>query len=219
MAGSYWDFLPTVLQIGASIYGADQASKSKKQAAQIGATAEKASVDAQLKGLEMAKEQLAINRAAASPGLLATQEIINRGSTLTPEQEQAVADSRTQSLNALKGSSLRGSARATSAVVSDTDRRVRQGFMDANLNRSATAATGLAGQYFGAGDSLANAAKIGGDVVSQGLIKTGDIQGANVIGQGAVSGQAIGDVGAIIADAVKENAKKERDSSYAKVGG
>lgn len=217
---SFWNFVKDMgplLAVGATLYGADQASKSNNQAATIMAGAQKEGTAAQLEGLKMAKEELAVNRTAASPGLLATQAVINRGATLTPQQETAVADSREEALNALRGSSLRGSARATSAIVSDTDKRVRQGFMDANQGRADSAAAGMAGQYFGAGNNMANNSTAAGGVISQGLVNTGNIQGANAIGQGALRGQAIGDIGAIIADSVKDNVKKERDSSYTRV--
>ena len=216
MAG-FWDFIQVVAPIAATVYGAGQSSKANTQAATTMANAQQAGTDAQLKGLEMAKQELAVNRTAASPGLLAVQERINRGAALTPEQEMAVGDSRTQALNALKGSSLRGSARATSAVVSDTDQRIRNNFMTQNQNAADQAAMGLGGQYFSAGNSMANNATSAGGVISQGLVNTGNIQGANAIGQGALTGQAIGDVGAVLANAAKEKAQEERNANYRSV--
>ncbi len=219
MAGSFWDFLPAALTIGASLYGTSQASKANNKAADTMAGAQKSGTAAQLAGIEAAKKQIAIDQAAASPGLLAEQAVINRGSALTPEQELQVADSREQALNALKGSSLRGSARATSAIVADTDQRVRDNLMQQNLNRADTAAAGLSGQYFNAGNSLANNATNAGTVASQGLVNTGDINAANSIGQGKLTGQAIGDVGALISDNVKNNLQQTRNSTYAPVAG
>lgn len=219
MAGSFWDFVPALITAGATVYGVKQASKSSDAAAKQMTDATKAGTDATLHGLDMAKKELDINRTAASPGLMATQALISRGSALTPQQEMAVADSRDQALNALKGSSLRGSARATSAIVSDTDQRVRNAFMDQNQNRADSAATGLASQYFGAGNMMSNNATQAGNAVSQGLLNTGAINSANTMGQGTLRGQAIGDIGAVIADQVKESIRKDRDSSYQKVGG
>ncbi len=192
---SYWDWLPALITAGATIYGVNQKSQATNQAT-------KQLADANNQSTQILQE----NRTAASPGLLATQDIIGRGSTLTPAQELAVADSRDQALNALKGSSLRGSARATSAIVADTDKRVRDNFMSQNQGQADAAATGLSGQYFGSGTQ-----------VSQGLVNGGNIQAANTLGQGALQGQAIGDVGALIADQVKTNLQNERGSSYAKV--
>jgi hypothetical protein len=189
---SFWSFIPKLLpalaQAGATIYGAQQASEANNKATQI-------MTDAQTSGNAVQVE----NRNAASPGLLATQEIIARGAKLNPMQETAVADTRAQALNALKGSSLRGSARATSAVVADADRRSRDTFMAQNQGRADTAAMNLTPQYFAAGNN-----------VSKGLVDTGKVQADNAMGQGALRGQAIGDVGAIIANTVKESAKRER---------
>lgn len=219
---SFWgfvkDLLPVAAAAGATIYGANQASKANDKATQQMVQAQREGTQAQLEGLRVAREELAVNRNAASPGLLATQEIIARGSKLTPQQEQAVADTRGQALNALKGSSLRGSARTTSAIVADTDQRTRNDFMAQNQGRADSAALGLAGHYFGSGTNMANNATQTGNAISSGLTNTGTIQASNTIGQGALRGQTIGDVGAIIADAAKEAMAKERDSSYQRIG-
>jgi len=196
---SFWSFIkdvmPTAMKAGSIIYGASQEAKATKQAAQ------------QLQSGNTAATQVAQeSRAAASPGLLATQEIIARGGKLNPVQEAAVQDSRAQALNALKGSSLRGSARATSAVVSDTDRRVRDNLAAQNQARADSAAGGLTQQYFNTGNT-----------VSQGLMNTGEIDASSTLGQSKVRGQAIGDIGAIIADSLKGDLAKKRDSSYERV--
>jgi len=218
---SFWDFipkiLPTVLKAGATIYGAKQSADASNQAASQAIDASNKATAAELEGLREAQRNLEINRTAASPGLLATQEIIGRGARLTPEQELLVQDSRDQALSSLRGSSLRGSARATSAVVSDVDKRVRGGFTTQNQNRADTASRALAGQYFGAGSQVADTAAQQGRAASRGLIDTGNVQSATTFGQGKIRGQAIGDVGAVIADAIKENMGKERDSSFKRV--
>lgn len=216
---SFWEgLLKVAVPAAATLYGAKMASDASDKAAKQATQATQAGTDVQLEGLKVAQQNLEVNRRAASPGLLRTQEIIARGSRLTPEQEQAVEDSRRQSINALKGSSLRGSARATSALVSDTDKRVRNNFMTQNQNAADSAARSLAGQYFGAGTNIANNATQTGNAVSQGLVNQGNIQASNTLGQGALRGQAIGDVGAIIADSVKNDFQDKRDSSYERVG-
>lgn len=214
---SFWESILTVaIPAAATIYGASLASKSNDKAAQQMTQATQAGTDAQLQGLKIAQKNLEVNRKAASPGLLRIQEVIARGAQLTPEQELAVDDSRREALNALKGSSLRGSGRATSAIVSDVDNRTRTAFMDSNRRAADTAAAGLSGQYFGAGTNIANNATATGNAVSTGLVNTGTIQASNTLGQGALRGQAIGDVGAIIADAAKEQFQEERKRQYDK---
>ena len=216
---SFWaSILKVALPAAATLYGAKVASDANAQAANQASQASQAATDAQLKGLEIAQKNLEINRAAASPGLTATQEIINRGSKLTPEQEQYVADSRDQSLNSLKGSSLRGSARATSAIVSDTDNRVRNNFLTQNQNAATNAATNLSNQYFNSGKSIADNAVNSGNTASAGLTDQGNIQANSTLGQGTLNGQAIGDVGALISDGIKSSINEKRDSSYERVG-
>ncbi len=222
MAG-FWDFLPTALQVAATIYGTKQASDANNKATQTLTEAQRAGTAAQVAGLNTAKQITQQNQGAASPGLMAEQAIVNRGSTLTPAQEIAVEDSRTQAINALNGTGLRGSARATSATIADTDRRVRDEFMQQNQNNANTAAGALSGQYFQAGNNLATNATNTGAVISQGLTNTGDVQGSNDIGQGKLAGQAIGDVGATIANTLKNNIVQKNlttpvPTSYAKVG-
>ncbi len=216
---SFWgNILKVALPAAATLYGAKMASDANKEAAQQATQATQDATKAQTDALELSKKNLEVNQRAASPGLLRTQEIIARGAKLTPEQEQSVQDSRNQAINALKGSSLRGSARATSALISDTDKRVRNNFMTQNQNSADTAARSLAGQYFGANQNLANNAVKTGNSVSQGLVNQGNIQASNTLGQGALQGQAIGDVAAIIADSAKNDFQEKRESSYESVG-
>lgn len=205
---SFWTFLKDVtplLAVGATVYGANQSAQANTQAANT-------MTAAQDKAMTAANTVYKANQGAASPGLLATQAVINRGSRLSPEQEQQVADTRAQALNALKGSSLRGSARTTAAIIADTDKRTRDNLMSQNQTRADNAAGTLTGQYFNAANNIAN-------VSSQGLVNSGNISAANTLGQAQISGQAIGDIGAIIADAAKTKAQEERKRSYAKVGG
>ena len=218
---SFWNFvkevLPVAIPAAATIYGANQVSKANNQAAQISTQATQDATSAQLAGLEQAQENLIVNRNAASPGLLATQKIIARGSKLTPEQETAVADSRGQALNSLKGSSLRGSGRATAAIVSDVDNRVRNNFMAQNQTASDNAAKYLSSGFFSSNSALAGNQAQQGSTISKGLTTTGDIQASNTQGQAAIQGQAIGDVGALIADSLKASQQEKRDSSYERV--
>lgn len=215
---SFWNFIKDVAPIAATIYGASQTSKASNAATQQANQANKDATQIQLKSLEDANRNLEVNRAAASPGLLRTQEIIARGSTLTPEQIMAVEDSRREGINALKGSSLRGSARATSAIVNDIDTRQRNNFMATNQSNADSAAKGLATQYFGAGADVANLQAKQGTVASQGLINSGNLIAQNTLGQAATRGNAIGDISAILTNKAKQSIQDERDQNYGNTG-
>lgn len=202
MAG-FWDFLPTILQVGATLYGVKEASDANTKAANTLAQAQQAGTAAQVTANNNAAAVEAANQAAASPGLIADQAIINRGTALTPAQQQAVTDANTTAINAMNGTGLRGSARAVAATVADTTNRNTATFEQQNQNNVNNAAGQLTGNYFASGNNLANNAVNTGTAISNGLINTGTIAGANDIGQGKLAGQAIGDIGATAANTIK----------------
>src|ERR1035437_3925853 len=202
---SYWDFIPAALSLASTIYGTKQKSAADAQAAATAATAQANAVKAEQMGLATAAQVTGQNQGAASPGLLADQAIIARGTALTPAQQQAVTDANTTAINAMNGTGLRGSARATSAVIADTTARNTATFEQQNQNNANTAAGQLTPQYFAAGNSLAGNAVASGTSGSQGLVNTGNIAGNTQITQGALQGQAIGDIGATAANLYKSN--------------
>ena len=98
---SFWgSILKVAVPAAVSLYGMKTQSDANDEAAEQATRATQASTKAQTDALRIAEQNLEKNRQAASPGLMATQEIITRGSDLTPEQEMAVENSRRQSLNA-----------------------------------------------------------------------------------------------------------------------
>lgn len=210
--------LPAAISAGATLYGASQASKGQNKGAEIVAQAQREATAAEQEGIHIAQANMQRQQQAASPGLMAMQGIIGRGEALTPYQEQALADARRRAVDTLQGGSVRGSARATAATVADVEGRIRGQFMEQNRNRSDQAASNLSGQYFGAGDKIANYNLGAGQSASQGLLGIGATDYANAINQGVIKGQAIGNIGAVIADSMKNDDIKTRESSYAPVG-
>ena len=210
----FWDWVPKAVEIGATLWGAKQQSDTQNQAANTAVQANQAATAAALEGNRVATSAMERQQAAASPGLMHVQEVIGRGEGLTPAQELSLNDARRTTLDTLHGGSLRGSARATVAAVQDVDGRMRADMIDRNRARADTAATNLSGQYFNSGNQIANLNTSAGNVASAGLINTGNVESANTMGQGIIKGQAIGDIGAIIADQLKSDDNKKRDSSY-----
>jgi len=211
---SFWDFVPTIISAGATLYGAKQASDNNNKAAQQAVAAQQQATAAEQEAIRTAQRNMERQQQMASPGLMALQSVIGRGEQLTPAQILALEDARRTSLDSLQGGSLRGSARATAAVVNDVEGRMRTGFMDSNRSRADQAASNLSGQYFNAGNNISDLNLSAGRSASQGLMNTGDISASNTIGQGRIKGQAIGDVGALIADQLKRSETERRDSSY-----
>lgn len=218
---SIWDWVtklaPAVISGGATIYGASQAASANKDATRTANAATAAGTKAQTDALMRSEQILREQQAAASPGLMHMQQIVGRGDALTPAQIAALDDARRVSIDALQGGSLRGSARATADTVRKVDGDMRTGFMDSNRNRADSAASGLAGQYFGAGNSIVSQNNQAGQAVSQGLINTGNNNANLVTANAGIQGKAIGDIGAIIADQLKTDASNKRNSSYGNV--
>lgn len=209
-----WDWLPTLIQTGATLLGSSKASKANDQATQVAVQQQNKATQAELQALKLAEENQRLMQTAASPGLMRTQQIINRGEELTPEQLIALDDGRRQTLDALHGGSLRGSARATAATVNDVEGRMRADMIAANRNRSDNAAQGLTGQYFNAGSGITNIMGQQGTAVSQGLINTGQNLVDSTKNAAAIKGTAIGDISAVIADQLKASQMEKRSSSY-----
>lgn len=211
------DVLPAIVGVGATVYGTKVAADAQKDAVKTANQAQKQATQADLQGLQMAQQNVQQLQGAASPGLMRMQDIIGRGEQLTPEQVLALDDARRTTTDALNGGSLRGSARATVAAINDVDGRMRTGFMAQNRQQADTAAANLSGQYFNAGNNIANLNRDVGNTVSQGLINTGQNNVTSGINQAAIKGQAIGDIGAVIADSIKQSNNGKRDSSYEEI--
>lgn len=215
---SFWDFAlklaPTVIAAGATIYGAKQASEANDKAAQTASKAQAGATAAELEAIKVAEGTMRQQQQQASPGLMRIQDVIGRSEALTPEQQIALNDARRTTVDTLAGGGLRGSARATVAAVRDVEGRMQGDMVAANRQRADQAASNLSGQYFNAGNNVANLNLATGKSVSAGLINTGDINAANTMGQANIKGQAIGDIGAVIADQIKSSQQEARDSSY-----
>lgn len=211
-SSSFWNWAPTLLQIGTTIWGASKQADATQAAAQTAANAQNNATAAQLQGIELARQTMQQQQAAASPGLVAMQNTVTRGNALTDAQRTALDEARRTAIDSLRGSGLRGSARATTATVGKIEGDMRNQYLDANQNRADQAAQTLSGQYFNAGNNTANLQTGAGNAVSQGLTSVGDINASSQLGTATTTGKAIGDIGAIIADEIKSNQK--RDSSY-----
>ena len=233
---SYWDWLPAVIGAGATIYGASVASKARDRATQQANIATQQSTqaivdsnreatDASTKAIESAESIMLDQQRSASPGLIGIQNIIGRGEGLTPIQGEGLVDARRRTVDALQGSSLRGSARATSATIRDVEDRLKNSYIDRNRNRADQAASNLSGQYFNAGKNVADLNLRKGQVVSSGLINSGSAVGRGIYEQGqntaintqnraTTRGTAIGDITAVITDQMKERNQRDKDSAY-----
>lgn len=216
MAGLF-DWLPTAISVGGTLWGASKAADATKEAAKTSAAATQAGTDAQVKALNEARQTMLEQQTAASPGLMAVQNIIGRGEALTPVQQTELDNATRTTLDALQGGSVRGSARATADTVKQVRGDMTDAYIQSNRNRVDQAAQNLSGQYFNAGTNAAKLTSDTGQAISNGLMTTGATNAAAGIGQATIQGKAIGDIGAVIAGQLKDDALKKRESSYTKV--
>lgn len=214
---SIWDWVPALIAGGASIFGTVQSTNANKDATKAANAATAAGTKAQTDALLRTEQIMREQQAAAAPGLMRTQQIMGGADTLTPAQLAALDDARRTSIDALQGGSLRGSARATADTVRKVEGDMRTGFLDSNRGRADNAAATLTGQYFGAGNNIAQANNQAGQALSQGLISAGNNNANLITANAGIQGKAIGDIGAIIADQIKSDASNKRNSSYGSV--
>jgi hypothetical protein len=201
--GSWYDWLPAIVQGGATLWGAQKASNANVTAARIAADATNRATAAQIAQQEEARKVLAANQAAASPGLTAMQSQIARGPRLTPLQQQNIADARQQTVASISPG-LRGSGAATVAAVRKVEDNLTRGYMDSNQTAADRAAQSLSGQYFNAGTNTAQSLSNSGQTLASGLTAIGDINANQYTKSADTTGKAIGDIGAIIADQYRE---------------
>lgn len=200
--------LPTLVSTGATLYSSSQAQKANKKAAQQENLSTQAAAALSKQYLDNAQQQFGSMQTQAQPGVdrlthLATSD----PNSLTPEQKIALNDARESSLAGLAVSGLRGSGKATSAVVNDTQNRMRAGYASTNATRADTAASNLSGQYFNSGNNMANVNRDLATSGSNALMKQGETTANATTANGAISGQAIGDIGAVIADQIKNQTR------------
>lgn len=224
---SWFDWIPTALNIGGTLLNRSMANDAIKSATQAQVDAANRGAQAEVDASNAAKgyyAKSAVNDQAmqqqAAPGVYQQQQAIQQQNTLTPAQQMAIDNARRQSVNTLNGGNLRGSARATVAAVKNVDDTMRGQYMDQNRGRADTAASALSSQYFTSGRDIntqnSNAATAGinaGKAVNTGLNTAGDATARGDIGVGQqnviATGQAINDIASQIA---ADN--KKHQSSY-----
>lgn len=202
------DLLPTLVSAGTTLYASNQAKSANKKAAQQENLSTQAAAALSKQYLDNAQQQFGAMRTQAQPGVdRLTQLATTDPNSLTPDQIRALSDARESSLAGLAVSGLRGSGKATSAVINDTQKRMREGYVSNNQTRADTAASNLSGQYFNAGNNEANVNRDLATSGSNALMKQGETTSSATTANGALSGQAIGDIGAIIADQIKNQTR------------
>lgn len=252
--GGNTGILGTVLKTGATVYSANQAQQANRRAAATVAKANQQALErvdegsqealarvdeAQRQALlrvdqgnQQALERVDQTRAIALPGVSRLRTVaMQQPDRLTPDQEYQLEEARRQALTGLNASGLRGSGRATTAVLRGVESDFRNRAIAQNRDRTDRAAAALAGPYFGAAGQGANLRSVAAGQGANVITRAGEVQGANVrstAGQGAglisgtgetqadrqtanarLTGQTLADVASILTER-----EKKRESRF-----
>lgn len=214
---SWFDWVPTLLNVGGALESRSIANAGANQASQIEADAATRGAQAQVDAANAAKGYYASSitndqnmQQQAAPGVANQQMAIAQQNTITPAQQLALDQERQQEQQSLAAGGLAGSGRASVAGQNFLNQNATAGFMQQNRQRADTAGSALSQQYFTAGQNInqqnANSATAGinaGRAVGAGITAAGEAQAGGVTQTAnndvATTGQAINDIGAQIA--------------------
>lgn len=211
MADDFWSALgPSIATIGGTMLVAD----ANRQGAQIAGDAAirgaqiqaEANARAQAEARRYAEEAIARAEAAkqeaqaiygrtqeqTAPGVTYLRQVAANPGELTPEQQQALIDSRRAIGNTIHNSSFAGSGRSAAALIKRGETDFVNNALTQNRARSDQAASTLAGQHFQAGQGSAQAATTAGTLGAN--IDTG--LGKNIADIEQATGKAQGDANA-----------------------
>lgn len=208
-SGGSW--IDPVIKGGASIIGATIAADANREAGERASQAAQQQAEAIRQGNALAQQRFEQTRADTLPALTYQKEQIARGEKLTPDQEARLGDVRRTAQNALAVSGLRGSGRATVALVRQSEADFTNNAMAQNRQNANQSATSLSSQYFRANDNAANTDAATGRAVGQGLATAGMYDAQAGLSNANLRGRAIGDIGTIINDTLKEGRRSNYD--------
>lgn len=210
-----------VVQGVTSVVGSKIAQEGNRKAQEIARDAEREATARESalirEGNAAAQERLDAQAALALPGQTALRRIVAADpNVLTPQQEEALADARRSTVNALNTSGLRGSGRATLSALRGVESDFRTGAGETNARLRQDAANRLAGtntatNLRAATFDVAEGNRLGG-VEGGGLRNVGAIESSIEPANAALRGQTLGDIAAIISSDEK---KRRRSSRFA----
>lgn len=221
---SWYDWLKPIVDIGSKVYSNVASTNANNQAAQTSNQAQQQALAAQQEAQRAAQatyvveqEQFQNMQATAAPAIQKVQQLINRNPGLTPAQQLALDEARRQSINTMVAGGMAGNGRALTAGVRSVEDTMRSNFIDNNARESNQAATGLAGQYYTAGNSAANVNNLmannalnGGKNAASAITDIGATNASNIVQNqqtsNATVGGALTDISGLIADQAKQSA-------------
>ena len=205
--------LGSLISAGGAVASAAISSSANTRAAEIANQGATRQSDAIVAGNRQAQQRFDTIQDQTAPGVshLRTTALSSPGQ-LTPDQQFQLDEARRSSLTALNASDLRGSGRATTAVLKDVESNFRNTAIGQNRQRKDNAANALANQNFGAQTAGANLDAQQGRDVGAAQATTGNTNADLVTSNARLSGQALADVSSIISDATKKRESRFGES-------
>lgn len=161
-------------------------------------------IDEVQKGNEAAIEQLQQIRIETAPGMQYMRQAISDDGRLTPQQRDALRQTRGELSNMLRSSSFAGSGRTASALIRQGETDMVNSMLEANRNRAMQAASAFANNNMAAGREIAATQGRTGQQTAALLGQAGQaqMQGADriagtITGAAQAQGQAAANVGQI----------------------
>lgn len=206
--GNWLGLAETAIDTGLGLWSNYETQEANDKAArQIVEANERnaAAVEAANREAQARYEQLA---ADAAPGVTYLKKLAsNDPYSLTPGQEQYLAQQRRETANSLSRSGLRGSGRAVTTALREVDSNSRANLIDSNLARSDGAAGQLAGMTLPANSGAAN---YGVDAARYGTGALGtnaETQGSADIANEQLTSTGLADIGGAVSSLIKEGRK------------
>lgn len=230
---SWYDWLAPIVKAGTSAYDAISSTNANNQATQTSNQAQQQALIAKQEGQKAAQAQYVLEQerlqnmqATAAPAIQKVQQLINRNPGLTPAQQLALDEARRQGVNTMVAGGMAGNGRALTAGIRSVEDTMRSNFIDSNQKESNQAATGLAGQYYTAGQSAANVNNLmaknavdGGANSAAAITDVGASNYLNTLANQKINTNAVGgaltDISGVISNQMKQNAMQNNgDGQY-----
>lgn len=206
-------FLGDIVKAGATVFSTVSQINANKDAASIaGQAAERQRASIQAGDADAIRRLDEIRETSAPAVSQLRTTAITPVNMLQPDQEQQLEELRRNSLRGLNASGLRGSGRATTAVLRNVESDFRTKAIGENRDRRDQAARTLAGPFFSATTGQANVAAGEGVRLGEIDFRVGEDQADAGINNASLRGQALADITSILADSAKKRESRVGDT-------
>jgi hypothetical protein len=212
----FTDFISTSSGVGAVLLGgavlgsAVISSSANRRAADVAANTAAAQTAEIRRANEAAQARFDAMQTAAEPGVTGLRAVaLQTPATLTPEQQAGYEDINRAAVRTASAGGLRGSGRATTAIINKAQSDFRNRAIADNRARQDAAQRSLSQPFFSAGTGAANVDVATGRDIAGITGRAGETAANLETAQGGVYSSALSDIAAVINDKTKK-----RESRY-----